>query len=126
MSTVELKPLRFTTSDELCPPVRREGLRVNITEVLGTAAKVKAGGRYVVKGSYERTDTVVAKLCLAGHGLTSGTNADASAASGSFELAAEPQKVEAGKEGIFDLLMLDAAGVELGVRLRVRLAPAAK
>jgi DNA-binding HxlR family transcriptional regulator len=97
-------------------------LQLEVTEVLGTSAKIAPGEAYAVRGRYTQEGERVAWLRLSAVGISQGIQARIGSGSGTFESTAEIDEVVAGRENVLDLTMTDEKGSDLGVRMRITLS----
>ena len=114
-----LSPLPYTAFEIDIHSSHARDLHIEVTEVLGTSAKMAPGEVYAVRGRYTQEGERVAWLRLSAVGVSRGLQARIGSGSGTFESTSEIDEVVAGRENVLDLTMADEKGSDLGVRMRM-------
>lgn len=118
----KLVPLEHTVEEMNVGSPEAAPLRIEVTEVRGSAPALAPGERYVVRGRYTQKGQRVAWLRLAAVGTARGEQARIRYRAGDFTTAAEILEVKKGREHVLDVMMADRHGRDLGIRARITLA----
>lgn len=118
---LNLRPLRFSTTEAKRDPKYAQALQVKVTEVLGTSPVVAPGEVYAVVGEYTLTEPLIPILCLTNTGESWGFITHITPGTHQFAATANVLKVTPGKD---DRLVLHTPGIEadtiphLSIRLK--------